>query len=223
MKKARKSLTVLFVSLLVGFTAVVTVPDRSLGGSISYVVDGEGGMVQSGFLPQFDPSLGSLTGVTYSGNVEVFSELGLDEPQSSVSYVSYNATAQFALVYPGQEEFPPGLSAGNTIGTVSIGPRDSFVDVSANVSVSGSVAPYSYSPFYGTGLINVQVGPNITLDVPANNTGFDGAEEELTFTYTYIPYVVVPEPPGLVLASIAALLPLYLIARKRFTKRAGSV
>ncbi len=50
MKKARKSLTVLFVSLLVGFTAVVTVPDRSLGGSISYVVDGEGGMVQSGFL-----------------------------------------------------------------------------------------------------------------------------------------------------------------------------
>jgi hypothetical protein len=215
MKEARKSLTVLLVSLLVSVTAAVTDPDRSLGGFISYNVD----VVyngQTGFLPQFDPSLGSLTSVTYSGNVGVFNDFLFDQLQSSVSY---DAAAQFDLVLFGALE--TSFSGGNQLGTLSFNPPTYSAQISANVSESGSLDVASY--FYGTRLINVQVGPNISVDVPATGLqgkGFQGANGTLTFTYTY---AVVPEPPGLVLASISALLPLYLIVRRRFTKRAGCV
>ncbi len=221
MEKARKSLTV----LLVGFAAVVTVPDRSLGGSISYTVDAVGnGYVQLGFLPQFDPSLGTLTAVTYSGTETVYTEFVLDQLQSSVSY---DASAQFLMVGGGGAGST--FYSGNTLGTVAVESGSYFVDVSANVNVSGNfgVPPYlGYDQtFYGCGVFNVQVVQNITLNVPAYVAPYGnwGADGEITFTYTYTPYGVVPEPPGLVLASISAFLPFCLILKRAFTKRSACV
>jgi len=81
---------------------------------------------------------------------------------------------------------------------------------------SSALAPASY--FEGTGEIGVVSVWQVELDVPYEGA-ITGVPGEITFTYTY----GVPEPPGLLLASIAAILPLYLIVRSRLTKRAGCV
>ncbi len=158
-----------------------------------------------------------MTGVTYSGNVEVGELFQFEQFQSNVSY---DAVALFALVGRGLPSPPSFFSGGNTLGTFSFDPPTNFGGISANVSESGSLG---VGYFDGTGLINVQVAANITVDVPTLPLGerAGGVEGELTFTYTYLPNAIVPEPPGLVLASIAALLPLYLIVKRRFTKRPG--
>jgi hypothetical protein len=76
MRNTRRSLVV----LLVGLAAVLTVRDRSLGGSISYneSVDSE---TQSGFLPQLNPGFGPLQSLTYAGTISVGNEFGFQTPQ----------------------------------------------------------------------------------------------------------------------------------------------
>ena len=208
MKNARKSLTVLLVS----FVAVLAAPDRSQGGSISYVVY-LNSFEQTGYLPQFDPSLGPLTGISYAGSVGAGSELEFYQPQSSVTYSVY---MQLLLIGPGISSF----GADSTIdlpvqsGTQYYNsPAEGGYITPDMVDISGSLDVASY--FYGTGGINVQIGAFFDLDVPFS--GRESASGTMTFTYTY----GVPEPPGLVLASIAAILPLSLIAWKRLIKRAG--
>jgi len=166
---------------------------------------------QTGFLPQFDPSLGPLNSITYSGNVNVGAEFVFDEPQSSVSYAAH---LQFFLISISNEiySFGPVVSGTETFDPPTYGP----INIGANLSVSGSLDVTSF--FYGTGQLNLQADPIITVFVPAFNPVRE-AVGALTFTYTY----GVPEPSGLVLASIAAILPLYLIVRRRLTKRAGCV
>ena len=105
MKKARKSLIVLLVSLLVGVTAALAVPDRSLGGSISYDVNmmSVGPSSSFGFLPQFDPSLGTLLSVTYTGSLNLEAEFFLTEPQSTVNYtgpVDVSMNGEFVIGGP---------------------------------------------------------------------------------------------------------------------------
>src|SRR5271165_150971 len=83
MKETPKSL----IALLVSVAAVVSVSDRSLGGSISYDVGiFQNGNASYGYLPQFDPSLGPLHFITYSGTVEVFNEVYFREAVTSVYY-----------------------------------------------------------------------------------------------------------------------------------------
>ena len=79
------------------------------------------------------------------------------------------------------------------------------------LDLSGSLDVASY--FYGTGEILVQPAWFFELDVPYESALTPELTGEITFTYTY----GVPEPPGLVLASIAAILPLYLIVERNLT------
>jgi hypothetical protein len=217
MKEARKSLIVLLVSS----TAVFGAQYRAVGGSISYVVSVDS-KLQNGSFPQFDPSLGPLNSITYSGNVNVgvlpafVPGIEFDEPVSSLSYNGLfqfllGTTSNGTISYYGPVVTPVGGT--ETFDPPTYGP----VYIDANLSVSGSLDVTSF--FDGTGQIYLQSSTMITVSPPAINTPAGADVGALTFTYTY----GVPEPSGLVLASIAAILPLYLIVRRRLAKRAGCV
>ncbi len=216
MKKARKSLIVFLVSLLVGVTAALTVPDRSLGGSISYDVsiEGDGPDVSYGFLPQFDPNLGPLNSVIYTGSLGLQSLFFFSDVTQAVN-VNYTGPVYVYLAGPGSSPLEPLIVGPVVSGTQAIVGYEAYISAGP-LDLSGNLAPASY--FYGTGEIAVAPVWSFDLDVPYEGAiiGFGG---EITFTYTY----GVPEPPGLLLASIAAILLLYLIVRRRLTKRAGCV
>jgi hypothetical protein len=212
MKKAKKSLTALFVSLILGATAIVAGPDQLPGGTISYGVHTES-QAQAGFLPQFDPTLGTLTDVTYSGNAGVGQEFLLPEPHSGVSY---RTAVGFQLIGP-TGELGPGFGSGFSYDTVDTAgaPLVPFVSfsISANESFSGDLGASSF--FLGNNRINVQIVPLIFGDGQLG--GVPWGSGYVTFTYTY---AAVPEPPSVLLAGIAVLLPLSRIVKKRFSKRA---
>ena len=110
MKKARKSLIVLLVSLLVGVTAALSVSDRSLGGSISCYdvnIKEEGPGSSYGFLPQFDPSLGSLNSVTYTGSLDLQSLFFFSYETQAVNV---NYTGSVYVYLTGVESSPSNLS-----------------------------------------------------------------------------------------------------------------
>ncbi len=96
MKEARKSLIVLLVSS----TAVFGAQYRAAGGSISYVVSVDS-KLQNGSFPQFDPSLGPLNSITYSGNVNVGVLPGFefDEPVSSPG-LTHHFFRAYAPLFP---------------------------------------------------------------------------------------------------------------------------
>src|SRR5271166_5831703 len=121
MKKARKSLIVFLVSLLVGVTAALTVPDRSLGGSISYDVSigGDGPDVSYGFLPQFDPSLGPLNSVTYTGSLGLQSLFFFSDVTQAVN-VNYTGPVYVYLAGPGSSPLEPVIVWPVVSGTQAI-------------------------------------------------------------------------------------------------------
>lgn len=203
MQSTRRSLVV----LLVGLAAVLTFPDRSVGGSISYnvSVDSE---TQSGFLPQLNPGFGLLQSVTYAGTISVGNEFGFQTPQSNASY---QASTNLILINTDMQEATFGF--GQTTGSVFLDPLTSGCDVTANINVSGSLDLPDYC--YGTGCLNVQVAGDISV-TNADPFFFPSSDGEITFTYTY----GVPEPHGLILALISSALPICLLVRKRFAKRA---
>jgi hypothetical protein len=201
MRNSRRSLVVLFVSL----TAALTVPDRARGGSITYDV-GTNSITQSGYLPQFDPSLGQLTSITYSGSAGYAGDFLLAQPQSSVTYA---INPEFVLI--SSTDGTVFLSGQGVHGSLSFNPPTDFLSIQQNVNVSGDLGVSSF--FYGTGELNLQimyqglVVPGMPLD--------DAAGANIAFTYTY----GVPEPPGLILALISSALPICLLVRTRFAIR----
>jgi len=171
--------------------------------------EGPGGSY--GLLPQFNPSLGTLNSVTYTGSLNLEAEFFLTEPQSAVTYGGpIDVYLGFA---------PPSIVGPNLSGTqASNGSQFTIgVPVGVPINLSGSLDVSSY--LYGTGEIQVEPVWQVALNVPYEPGPSPAFFGEITFTYTY----GVPEPPGLLLASIAAILPLYLIVRRRLTKRAGCV
>lgn len=213
MKKARKSQTVLFVSLILGAMAIVAGSDRLPGGTISYGV-GTDSHLQAGFLPPFDPTLGTLTDVTYSGTATAFKDFRLQEPQASVSYI---AGAGFILEGSGLSSPPPPILGppvyNGTFDTTGLLPGETF-RISHDFSFSGDLGASSF--FVEAHSINLQIVGVIQAE-DTQDAGLDYAYGVLTFTYTY---ATVPEPPSLLLAGIAVLLPLSLIFKKRLSKRA---
>lgn len=207
MRYTRKSLIV----LLAGLGAVLTVTDRSLGGSLSYYVTGSNR--SPGYLPQSDPSYGPLTSITYSGSVEAMSLYLFNEPVSSVAY---EASAEISLI---------NLAPYSTIATIVV-PEVSGTyywnpvtggEISATLNVpAGSLDVDSY--FYGTGQLALGAGSFVGIQDDLGQDAYQSTSFGLWITYNYLSSA--PEPPGLVLATIAAILPLSLIVRKRFIKRA---
>jgi len=148
MKKARKSLIVFLVSLLVGVTAALTVPDRSLGGSISYDVgihqEGPGGSY--GFLPQFDPSLGTLNSVSYTGRLDAEAEFFFAEPQGTVNY-----TGPVYVYLSGSDE--PDI-----VGPVVSGTQAN-VGYQLTIGAPAGV-PINLSGYLTTGVLQSQINPS---------------------------------------------------------------
>ena len=206
MKHARKNLIVLLASL----AAVLASPDGLIAGSISYQVQIEmqGADINQGYLPQFGGNPGSLEAIYFSGTVGVGIIYIFGEPLSSVMYsvqpvLNMSNLPDYYSFFPvsyGTENFDPPAYSGSFGGTFNI---------SGWLPVDGS--------FYGTGELIVTVSSNTNIDVPIESQLPSVAFGQITFTYFYS----VPEPPSLVLASIAAILPLSLIVKKRFTKRAN--
>jgi len=203
MKKARKSLSVLLVSL----AAALAMPSRSQAGSITYeVLIQHFGPDSFAFVPQFDPSLGPLQSVTIAGGWSVAADVILAEPESSVYYYG-----PMALALLDQIVYGPVVS-----GTQFIYPPGYEALISSGGGVSGSLDVTS--SFYGTG--NISVFPIWFLETTPMSTEISSEYfGEITLTYTY----GVPEPPGLILASIAAISTLFLFVRRRLTNRGGSV
>lgn len=205
MKNARESLIVLLVSVV----SVLAIPGLSLGGSISYVLAIEQvGDASFALLPQFDPSLGLLQSVTFAGTWNVTTEVAFGEPPGSVSYGGI-----MVLGVPNLDQTVYGPVVG---GTQIIDQAGISSFSSGLVGVSGSLDVTS--AFYGNG--NISVFPGWLFESsPMGEFVVSQTSGEITFTYTF----VVPEPPGFILASIAAILPLSLSVRRRLTSRAESV
>ena len=154
MKNVLKNLIV----LIVGLASVLAVPDRSLGGQISFEVTFQSGgpEVSYGYFPQFAGSPGSLDAIYYSGNLGGGSVNTFQEPQSSVSYsatvgIFFSNSDYFFLgpVVQGTETFDPPAQSG---------------DFSADSNVSGSLDIGNF--FYGTGQLELFAEAFVTLDVP---------------------------------------------------------
>jgi hypothetical protein len=204
----KKKATSPFVGLLLGLTAIVMGPERLPGGSISYST-GVNSMTQSGRVPQFDPTLGTLTDVTYSGTASVGGGYIFPFSTEPPASVSYRAAVGFELIDWSPYEVGPVFLSPWSSGTIDTAGVMGF-SITHDFSLSGDLGASSF--FLGNGLINVQIGPFIL--VAAQLLYVPWATGNVTLTYTY----VVPEPSSLFLAGIAVFLPLSLIVKKRFSK-----
>jgi hypothetical protein len=151
---------------------------------------------------QFDPTLGTLTGVTL-----ILSDITVTLTDSVLALFSSSASMAFSY-----HTLIEGLTVGS--GNLSLGCSVSGCDVINDGQVLGSggtaFAGLDPSGFIGDGDLTWQAGTGIsgTTDCPGILCGFDGeidASADYSVVYSYTPFADVPEPASMALLGLGCI------------------
>lgn len=182
---------------LLSLLITLTLANAADAGSLTYVVPIDT-VTQPGFLPEFNPMLGTLLSVGVVADVSAGSEFLLQDPVSSVEV---SASINFV-------RFPPTgflLDLGSVSGsaTEDFSTPQFFVNAVVDIDSAYFMPANSLSSFYGTDVLNVQAMAQVSAE--GQQIGVPSAEGSLTVTYTFSG-AGVPEPSSLLIAATGAVV-----------------
>jgi hypothetical protein len=163
-------------------------------------------------LQTFDPSLGTLTGVTIGFSATVASELDVFNG-TALSRSFTNATVSVPVSIQGPEGTTASATALTSVASGSVAAHSTSVYTSSIVLTSSTaVAPSGWGSYIGGGPTLVALhffGSDAVVTGTGSRLGFGGfasAEADVTVTYNFDrvvpPHVTVPEPSSLMLMGL---------------------
>jgi hypothetical protein len=185
---------------------------RADAGSVTYTVPLDS-KTQPGFLPQFDPALGTLTELDISATGGAG---GTFDAIPDVSTVAFSQTVMFAFT-SAEPPFLIGLGEVVTTSSVSFPTPTGVLDLGSGFTFNTTITS-GLNSFLGTDLFNMQVGAQIAVTSTAPPAQVD---ERLGTSFAVgtatVTYVYVPEPSSAVIAGTASgvILCYWLCGRMR--------
>jgi hypothetical protein len=164
---------------------------------------------QSGFVPLFDPTLGTLREIDFSASGGGFSWV-LVSPMFEAGQYSYSYDTSFLFVRSsppyGQFELPRSMPGYRDYSTAVLSYPSSMLSPPTPFSISDTIGA-GLDWFYGSGLANLQMAQRVHIAEAATQSGITYSSGTATVTYVYTPQTsAVPELPSSVLLAGLGLL-----------------
>lgn len=166
-------------------------------------------------LPEFNPALGTLTGVevdvtlTYQGEVGVINFSEYSDPPTGVTEPFTNAMSSVAIAMSAPSGNVPLVSAAYSVASGSVGGGDSASylggDTTTTVPFAESPANFGLYEGFGSNTYGILYTPPGSYSGMGTYVGFSGDANSYgsaTVTYTYTP---TPEPSSVVLTALGAV------------------
>jgi hypothetical protein len=176
---------------------------------------------------QFNPALGTLTGVIVKLTGTVSGTAKAESQDSSPTTVTENLQATIALILNGTTQLAQVLPIATVVhnftafdGTLDFGGTSGATDSGLTATLNTSINPVDFTPYLGTG--NVVFGVSATGSSNANGggnliSGFTTqgkGQVDVTYIYTPISTTATPEPATLSLIG-GSLVGLGALSRRR--------